>query len=120
MTHSTERSLKKHIRVSPEQWQRMERAAEGTAFTANLLVVELAMEALDRRESPRTEEEARIARASLFSAQVLARDLIAKGRELEVQEIRDFISTIVPDPDANPTAGTHRPPPINPTSGDEQ
>ena len=84
MIDSTERSLKKHIRVSPEQWERIERAAEGTAFTANLLVIELAMETLDWRESPQTEEEARVARASLFSAQVLARDLIANGRELEV------------------------------------
>ena len=89
-----------NIRVSSEQWERIERTADGTAFTANLLVIELAMEALDRRESPRTEEKARVARASLFSAPVLARGLIANGRELEVQEFRDFISTIVPDPDS--------------------
>ena len=41
----------------------------------------------------------RVARASLFTAQATALDLIAAGREKEVQEIRDFISTIVPDPD---------------------
>ncbi len=39
-------------------------------------------------------------RASLFAAQALARDLISAGRENEVQEIREFISTTVPDPDA--------------------
>ena len=44
--------------------------------------------------------EIRVARASLFSAQALARGLIADGREQEIQEIRSFISTIVPDPDA--------------------
>ena len=44
--------------------------------------------------------EIRVARASLFAAQAIARDLIAAGREKEVQEIRGFISTIVPDPDA--------------------
>jgi len=41
----------------------------------------------------------RVARASLFAAQAIARRLIADGREEEVQEIRDFISTIVPDSD---------------------
>lgn len=68
------------------------------------------MEALDRREWPGTDTEMRVARASLFAAQVLARRLIADGREQEVQAIRDFISTIVPDPDATPAApgGPHR------------
>ena len=92
----------KHIRVLPEQWERIERAAHGSILTANQLVIELAMEALDRREWPRTEAETRVARASLFTAQAIARDLIADGREHEVQEIRDFISTIVTDPDAEP------------------
>ena len=43
---------------------------------------------------------------TLFTAQAIALDLIAAGREKEVQEIRDFISTIVPDPDTGspPTA----------------
>ena len=44
-----------------------------------------------------------MARASLFAAQAIARDLIATGREDEVQEIREFISTIVLDPDAKPS-----------------
>ena len=55
---------------------------------------------LDRREWPGTDTEMRVARASLFAAQALARGLIADGREQDVQEIREFISTIVPDPDA--------------------
>ena len=100
MTDPTEKTLSKHIRVQPEQWERIERAAQGSALTANQLVVELAIEALDRREWPSTEVEIRIARASLFAAQAIARDLIAKGREQDIREIREFISTIVPDPDA--------------------
>ena len=60
------------------------------------------MEALDRREWPVTDTEMRVARASLFAAQAIARRMIADGREQEVQETRDFISTIVPDPDATP------------------
>lgn len=38
--------------------------------------------------------------------QDLARGLIADGRETEVQEIREFISGIVPDPDPNGAART--------------
>ena len=44
------RTIDKHIRIEPEQWQRMETAARERDITANQLVVELAMEALDRRE----------------------------------------------------------------------
>ena len=100
MTDATEKTVNKHIRVRPEQWERVEEAAQAGALTANQLVMELAIEALDRREWPKTEAEIRVARASLFTAQAVARDLIAAGREKEVQEIREFISTIVPDPDA--------------------
>ena len=102
MAESTEKTLNKHIRMLPEQWDRIERVAQGTALTANQLLIKLAIEALDRREWPRSEAEARVARASLFAAQVLARDLIAGGREQEVEEIRQFISTIVADPDRDP------------------
>ena len=90
-------TLQKNIRVTPAQWDRIEKAAKDRGVSANQLVVELAMNALNRREWPATETEIRVARASLFAAQALARNLIANGREPEVQEIRDFISTIVPD-----------------------
>ena len=59
----------------PKQWERIERAAQETVLTANQLVTELAIEALDRREWPRTATES-----------------------------RDFISTIVPDTDLTPPA----------------
>ena len=96
MTKLPDGSLHKHIRVSREQWERLERAAQGTPHSPNQVLVELAMEALDRRQWPATETEIKVARASLFAAQAIARRLIADGREEEVQEIRDFISTIVP------------------------
>ncbi len=118
MTKSPDGSLHKHIRVSPEQWQRLEAAAAGTPLTANQVLVELAMEALDRREWPGSETEIKVARASLFAAQAIARQLIADGREQEVEEIRDFISTIVPDPDAKPAAATSDGPPANPTKSE--
>ena len=103
------KALHKHVRVSPEQWQRLEAAAAGTPLTANQVLVELAMEALDRREWPGTETEVKVARASLFAAQAIARRLIADGREQEVQEIRDFITTIVPDPDSHQPGQTNSP-----------
>ena len=104
MADSTEKTINKHIRVLTEQWERIEKAAQGTALTANQLVIELAIEALDRRNWPKSEAEVRVARASLFSAQAIARDLIAAGREAEFQEIREFISTIVPDMNAKSAA----------------
>ena len=80
-----------------------------TPHSPNRILVELAMETLDRRAWPATEVEIRVARAALFTAQAIALDLIAAGREKEVQEIRDFISTIVTDPDAKqPSANTSR------------
>ena len=97
-------SQQKNIRVTTEQWNRIEAAARERQVSPNQLVVELAIEALDRREWPSTEAEIKVARASLFAAQALARGLIADGREQEVQEIREFISSIVPDPHTNPSA----------------
>ena len=46
------RTLQKNIRVTPEQWDRIENAARARDVSANRLVVELAMETLDRREWP--------------------------------------------------------------------
>ena len=93
-------SQQKNIRVTAEQWNRIEEVARERQVSPNRLVVELAIEALDRRDWPGSEAEIKVARASLFAAQALARDLIAAGREQEVREIREFISTIVTDPDA--------------------
>ena len=117
MTNSPDKALHKHIRILPEQWQRVERAAAGIVYSANQLLVELAMEALNRRASLDREAEVRVARASLFAAQAIARRLIADGREDEVREIRDFISTIVPDPDIGSPQTAQ---PIRQTRPDEQ
>ena len=106
MVDSKEKALHKHVRIAAEQWERLEQAAQGTPHSANQILVELAIEALDRREWPGTEVEMRVARASLFTAHAIALDLIAAGREKEVQEIRDYISTIVPDPDCATPTGT--------------
>ena len=116
MADTRQKALHKHVRIAPEQWERLERASQGTPHSPNQILVELAMEALDRREWPGTEAEIRVARASLFTAQALARGLIADGREDEVREIREFISTIVPDVEDD-----HRPskPPAHQTESNE-
>ncbi len=96
-------TLQKNIRFTSEQWERIETAARERGVSPNQLVIDLAIETLERCEWPRTESEMKVARASLFAAQALARDLIANGREHEVQEIREFTSTIVPDVATQPS-----------------
>ena len=98
MTESSDKIMNKHIRVRPRQWEMIVQAAEGTTLTANQLVIELAIEALERRSMFSPEAEIRVARSSLFTAQAIAQDLIAAGKETDVQSIRKFISTIVPEP----------------------
>ena len=90
-------TIQKNIRVTPEQWNSIEKTARERGKSPNRLIVDLVMHALDRGEWPRTEAEIRVARASLFTAQAIARDLISAGREADIEEIRGFISTIVPD-----------------------
>jgi len=91
------RTLQKNIRVTPEQWNRIENAAKERDVSANRLVVELAMEALDRREWPRADLEIQLLRSSLFTAQAIARDMKKAGRESEIDEISRNISEIAPD-----------------------
>ena len=98
------RTLQKNVRVTPEQWNRIESAARERDVSANRLVVELAMEALDRREWPHTDLEIQLLRSSMFTAQAIARDMIAAGREDEVEAIRGEISRLAPDP-AGQTSG---------------
>ena len=50
-------TIQKNIRVTPEQWKRIENEAEKREMSPNRLVVELVVEALERREWPRTEAE---------------------------------------------------------------
>jgi len=58
-------TLTRTIRVTPEQWERIEKIAKECEVSANRLVVELVMEALDRREWPRTELDIQVAKAAV-------------------------------------------------------
>lgn len=95
-------TVNKHIRIDEETWERLEAAAKDRETTANRLLAELATQWLENREWPRTDVQIQVARSSLFTAQAIARNMIAAGREKEVEEIRDSISTIVPDIDEKP------------------
>ena len=91
------KTLSKTVRVTEEQWNRVEKAARKRNESPNHVLVQLAMQALDRREWPRTELEIQLLRSTLFTAQVMARNMIAAGREEEIVEIRKHISTIAPE-----------------------
>ena len=91
------KTLSKTVRVTETQWNRVENAARERNESPNHLLVKLAMEALDRREWPRTELEIQLLRSTLFTAQAMARDMIATGRREEIEEIRREISRIAPD-----------------------
>ena len=90
------KTLSKTVRVTEDQWSRVEIAARNRNQSPNHLLVNLAMEALDRREWPRTELEIHLLRSSLFTAQAMARDMIANGRSDQIEEIRREISRIAP------------------------
>ena len=95
-------TVNKHIRIDEELWERLEAAAKDRETTANRLLSELAAQWLENREWPRTDAQIQVARSSLFTAQAVARDMIAAGREKEIEEIRNSISSIVPDLKAEP------------------
>ena len=90
------KTMSKTVRVTDEQWNRVETAARDRNQSPNHLLVQLAMEALDRREWPRSELEIRLLRSTLFTAEVAARNMIAEGRENEIEEIRRHISKLAP------------------------
>lgn len=95
-------TIAKTIRVAAEQWKRIEKLAADRNVSANQLLVELAMEALDRREWPRNDAEIHVARATMFVSLALQHDLIAAGREDEVEELQRLISTVLPEPATEP------------------
>ena len=101
-------TVNKHIRIDEEIWKRLEAAAKDCETTANRLLAELAAQWLENREWPRTDVQIQVARSSLFTAQAIARDMIAAGREKEIEEIRRDISWMVPEPsDESPNSASN-------------
>lgn len=91
------KTLSKTVRVTEAQWHRVQTAARERNESPNHLLVKLAMDALDHREWPRTELEIHMLRSTLFTAQVIARDMVTEGRGDEVEDIRRDISRIAPE-----------------------
>ena len=91
------KTVNKHIRIEARLWERLEAAARDRETTANRLLGELAKQWLKNHEWPATEVQLQVARSSLFTAQATVRNLIAENRENEIEEIRRYVSTIVPD-----------------------
>ena len=90
-------TLQKNIRVTPEQWKRVEKEADERGISPNRLVVELAIEGLERREWPRTEAEIHLLRSAMFAAQAIIRDMERAGREDEIEQISRNISEVAPE-----------------------
>ena len=90
-------TVQKNIRVTPDQWERIERVAAQRGVSANQLVVELAIEALDRSQWPSTDAEIYLLRSAMFTAQAMARDMEAAGRGDEIAEIARNISKVAPE-----------------------
>ena len=89
-------TISKHIRIDEALWKRLVAAAGESDTTANRLLAELAERWLESREWPRSETQVQVARASLFTAQATALDMIAAGRKKEVDQILKHVATIVP------------------------
>ena len=90
-------TLQKNIRVTSEQWERIEDAARHRDVSPNQLVIELAIEALERRRWPSTEAEIHLLRSAMFAAQAIARDMEKAGREDEIEAISRTISEVAPE-----------------------
>ena len=97
MPETTDATIGRRIRILPEQWERIEDAAAGTLFTPNQLLVQLAMEALDRREWPRTEAEIHLPRSAMFAAQAIALDMEKAGRGDEIAQLSRSTSQAAPE-----------------------
>ena len=90
-------TIQKNIRVTPEQWKHVEKEAMARGVSPNKLVVELAMEGLERREWPRSEAEIHLLRSAMFAAQAIIRDMERTGRDDEIETIRRNISEVAPE-----------------------
>ena len=100
-------TVNKHIRIDAEVWERLDAAARDRNTTANRLLADLATQWLKDRQWPSTDVQIQVARASLFTAQAMVRDMAAAGRGEEIARIRRYISTIVPDLPSDSPAANH-------------
>ena len=67
-----------------------------TSGVPSRLLAELAERWLETREWPQSEVQVQVARASLFTTQAIALDMIATGRKNDIGRILEHVATIVP------------------------
>ncbi len=96
-TISMVQTTRKNVRLAPGLWTRVEKEAHKRRVSPNKLVVELAIEALECREWPRTEAEIHLLRSAMFAAQAIIRDMEKTGREEEIEQISRNISEVAPE-----------------------
>ena len=90
-------TAQKNIRFTPEQCKRIENEAQKRNITPNRLVVELTIEAMERKEWPRTKAEIHLLRSAMFTAQAIIRDMEKAGHEEEIKQISRTISEVAPE-----------------------
>ena len=74
-------TTQKNIRVTPEQWKRVEKEAHSAGcFCRTSSWSSSRWKALERREWPRTEAEIHLLRSAMFAAQAIIRDMERAGR----------------------------------------
>ena len=78
-----------------ELWKRLETAAGEIDTTANRLLAALGERWLETRQRPQSEVQVQVARASIFTAQAIALDLIATGRQKRVDQLLEHAASIV-------------------------
>ena len=78
-----------------ELWKRLETAAGEIDTTANRLLAALGERWLETRQRPQSEVRVQVARASIFTAQAIALDLIATGRQKRVDQLLEHAASIV-------------------------
>ncbi len=85
-------TLNKHIRVEEDQWELIETAANQCGISPSRLLIESTLRVIEDKQWPYNVAEIRMYHSCLFTAQVLARDFIAAGREEELEQIRQDVS----------------------------
>ena len=90
-------TINKHIRVDQDHWRRIEKAAQERGISPSRLMISATIEAIERREWPRTEAEIHLLRSAMFAAQAIIRDMERAGREEEIEQISRNISEVAPE-----------------------
>ena len=105
-------TVNKHIRVDPNDWKRIEKAARERSISPTRLMISTTLEAIDRRQWPHTEAEIYLLRSAMFAAQAIARDMEAAGRGDEIAAIARNVSKVAPElpPDSNGDTDERVPP----------